>query len=388
MYIKGVNLGDWLVLEKWMCPAVFRGTSAGDEYYLPTQLPADLYEDRIGTHRAEFITERDFIYLKSTGINSVRIPVPYFVFGDRAPFIGCIEQLDQAFCWAEKYGIKILLDLHTTPDNQNGFDNGGIAGVCKWAQEPWEVEFVHTVLERLSERYGRREGLLGIETLNEPMTEEQWEITEVQKKYPPADPEKAKGSKGCSMEFLQNFYADAYDRMRKYLPEDKMIVFHDSFSLKPWKEFVKKEKFRNIIMDTHNYLIGLHDGDSIPAMEDYLREIKLWGDEIAEMKQYAGVIVGEWCLFNSIVGGLSTHAGQAFCDEKLKRRSPEEIRKIYREIADAQLSAWRKGDGYYFWSYKLNIDTVNTPGWEGWDAWDFGRCYDFGWLPKNLDVTS
>lgn len=34
-YIKGVNLGNWLVLEKWMNPALFDGTTADDEYYLP-----------------------------------------------------------------------------------------------------------------------------------------------------------------------------------------------------------------------------------------------------------------------------------------------------------------------------------------------------------------
>lgn len=35
MKIKGVNLGNWLVLEKWMNPALFEGTTAEDEYYLP-----------------------------------------------------------------------------------------------------------------------------------------------------------------------------------------------------------------------------------------------------------------------------------------------------------------------------------------------------------------
>lgn len=28
MYVKGVNLGNWLVLEKWMSPALFDGTTA------------------------------------------------------------------------------------------------------------------------------------------------------------------------------------------------------------------------------------------------------------------------------------------------------------------------------------------------------------------------
>ena len=179
-YIKGVDLGNWLVLEKWMNPALFDGTTADDEYYLPTQLDPAVYEARIKTHRAEYINERDFATIASWGLNSVRIPVPYFIFGDRAPFIGCIDELDKAFncvavlmdqdssaigCideldkafnWAEKYGLTILIDLRTAPMSQNGFDNGGISGVCKWAQLPDEVEFVLSVLERLAKRYGHR----------------------------------------------------------------------------------------------------------------------------------------------------------------------------------------------------------------------------------------
>ena len=173
-YIKGVNLGNWLVLEKWMNPALFDGTTADDEYYLPTQLDPAVYEARIRTHRAEYINERDSATIKSWGLNSVRIPVPYFIFGDRAPFIGCIDELDKAFNWAEKYGLTILIDLHTAPMSQNGFDNGGISGVCKWAQLPDEVEFVLSVLERLAKRYGHRRALMGIEIINEPNTTTCW----------------------------------------------------------------------------------------------------------------------------------------------------------------------------------------------------------------------
>ena len=37
MKVKGVNLGNWLVLEKWMSPSLFEGTTAEDEYYLPSR---------------------------------------------------------------------------------------------------------------------------------------------------------------------------------------------------------------------------------------------------------------------------------------------------------------------------------------------------------------
>lgn len=68
MKVKGVNLGNWLVLEKWMSPALFAGTTAEDEYYLPRQLSKEVYEARIKIHRSEYITERDFVTIKSMGM--------------------------------------------------------------------------------------------------------------------------------------------------------------------------------------------------------------------------------------------------------------------------------------------------------------------------------
>ncbi len=215
-----------------MSPALFEGTTAEDEYYLPRQLSKEVYEARIKIHRAEYITERDFTRIKSMGMDAVRIPVPYFIFGDREPFIGCVEELDKAFCWAEKYGLQILIDLHTAPDSQNGFDNGGISGVCKWSQEPDEVGFELSVLERLAKRYGTRPGLWGIEILNEPILEDMWTTMDVANRYKPADPEKARGSRPNTMEFIRSFYLEAYDRIRKYMPDEKYVVIHDAFELK------------------------------------------------------------------------------------------------------------------------------------------------------------
>ena len=213
MYVKGVNLGNWLVLEKWMSPALFEGTTAEDEYYLPTQLSPEVYEARIKVHRREYISERDFAVIKRVGMNVVRIPVPYFIFGDRPPFIGCIKELDKAFDWAAKYGLQVLIDLHTAPLSQNGFDNGGICGVCKWSQTPEEVEFVLDVLERLAKRYGQRENLFGITPMNEPITENMWKLLDVPNRYRAVDQELAEGSGPNTLEFLEGFYEKAYERI-------------------------------------------------------------------------------------------------------------------------------------------------------------------------------
>jgi aryl-phospho-beta-D-glucosidase BglC (GH1 family) len=64
-------------------------------------------------HRDSFITERDFAELARRRIDAVRLPVPYFAFGDHQSYLGCVDHLDRAFVWAERHRIAVLLDLHT-----------------------------------------------------------------------------------------------------------------------------------------------------------------------------------------------------------------------------------------------------------------------------------
>ena len=388
MYIKGVNLGNWLVLEKWMSPALFAGTTAEDEYYLPRQLSKEVYEAKIQMHRAEYISERDFVTIKRMGMEVIRIPVPYFIFGDREPFIGCIKELDKAFAWAEKYGLQILIDLHTAPMGQNGFDNGGICGVCRWAQCPDEVEFTLTVLERLSERYGNRKGLWGIEVINEPLTDAAWESFDITNRYQAVDPEMAKGTAPISMVFLRAFYKKAYTRMRVHLAPEKYVVIHDGFDLMAWKDFMQEDEYQNVVLDTHQYLM-MAEMDGCPqTVEGYVEYVQTkYAKMIEEMEQYFPVVCGEWCLFNSLACGCDTKGGQSVLNgmegTAQESFSPEQKKEIYQAVASAQLDAWKKGSGYFYWSYKLLVDTVNEPGWIGWDSWDLGRCVDFGWFPPN-----
>lgn len=387
MDIKGVNLGNWLVLEKWMSPSLFEGTTAEDEYYLPQQLSKEVYEARIKIHRSEYITERDFSIIRSWGLNAVRIPVPYFIFGDCPPFCGCIKELDRAFNWAEKYGLFILIDLHTVPGSQNGFDNGGISGVCKWSSQPENVEFTLTVLERLAQRYGERKGLLGIEILNEPNTESSWDMFDIAKRYKPVDEKMAEGSGPVPFGFLRDFYVKAYRRLRTFLPVEKAVVFHDGFDIYRWKDFMREEEFKNVILDTHQYLMMAETNGCSQTIEGYTAYIREHYEKaVEEMQKVFPVICGEWCLFNSLGCGCDTRGGQSVLNglegKQEEPFTPEEKRRLYLAVAKAQLKAWGKGSGYFYWNYKLLVDTVNEPGWIGWDAWDLGRCVAEGWFEE------
>lgn len=397
--IKGVNLGNWLVLEKWMLPELFEGTGAEDEVWLNRKMnPAELKE-KMKEHRDTFITEQDFAFIKEQGIWLLRIPVPYFIFGDRPPFNGCVEYLDKAFDWAEKYGLQILIDLHTVPGSQNGYDNGGLTGVCKWCKNPEEVEFALTVLERLAKRYGQREGLYGIEVLNEPISFLVYATAPSTGKA--VDKEEAKGSGYVPLPFLENFYRNAYRRLRKILPENKTIVFHDGFRLRHWGKFFRKEHMKKVVLDTHIYIFAMESFVPIHMPWVYQIYIKSQQRLIERIQKDVPVVVGEWCICNKYAEKAVSQAkseetaakekqekttsevklAEDISDKSAKVIEQDELRKKrYLEIAAMQLQAWESGAGWIYWSYQFKPNR-KEPLDEKWkESWDFSRCVENGWI--------
>jgi glucan 1,3-beta-glucosidase len=361
--IRGVNLGNWLVLEKWMSPALFDGTDAEDETQLCTDLAGVRIEERLKVHRDSYITERDFAYLAGHGFDTVRLPVPWFVFGEAPPFVGCIAYVDRALDWAEKYGIDVLVELHTVPDSQNGFDNGGLCGVCKWHKNPDHVELALDVLERLTARYAGRPAFWGIGVLNEPVSQELWEAADIPARYPPRDPEQARGSEGVPTAFLERFYVDAYRRIRSR-SEDVAVVFHDGFRLREWGDYFSRSGFERYFVDTHQYLMVLTFSAGDQSLERYLEHVR---DEfqplVQELAAEVPLLVGEWCL-----DPMSTQVAEL---------PPEERTRWFRSIAEAQLDAWRGAAGWFFWSYKLLADGPAA------DGWDLGKALELGVFPDD-----
>ena len=167
MRLRGVNLGGWLVLEKWMKPSLFEGLAATDETTWCAELGAQA-PARLRAHWDSFITREDFAWLAERGINAVRIPLGHWIFGapypyhrsygaNPHPFVeGGIEVLDRAFDWAAEFGLRVVLDLHAAPGCQNGFDNGGIKDVCEWHTREEYLAHSVEVLGRLAARYRDR----------------------------------------------------------------------------------------------------------------------------------------------------------------------------------------------------------------------------------------
>lgn len=361
MKIKGVNLGNWLVLEKWMSQELFLGLEAEDESAFYEDLSSEEAKLRLHMHRSYYIQERDFQRIRAIGLNLVRIPVPHFIFGDCEPGIGCIQYLDNAFTWAEKYGLKILIDLHTAPDSQNGFDNGGLSGVVKWHKKEENIAFELSVLERLAQRYAGRSALYGIELLNEPVSEEILRIAS--QRYKPRHPEQAVGSEAVPLELLKDFYIKGYEAVRKYCPMDTKVVIHDQFYLEQWEEFMPPEQYPGIVIDTHMYLSSEEQKMADRQLASYEEVIRRsFKKRLERAKQFHPVIVGEWCIANKSDG--------------IKELPDKEKAEAYRKISRWEMDAWSVCDGWIFWSYKLHTSGRND--------WDFQRALDAGWL--ELDI--
>ncbi len=366
--IRGVNLGNWLVLEKWMDIRLFQDVDAEDEVWMARTMEPDAMARLLKKHRDSYVTEADFAEIKRHGANLVRLPVPYFVFGDRPPFIGCIEYVDRAMDWAEQHELPILLDLHTVPGSQNGYDNGGITGVCKWCKQPEEVQFALSVLERLAKRYGHRAGLWGIQIVNEPIS---WLVYATAPSTGKArDKNEARGSGYVPLRFLRPFYLEAYQRLRKNMAEDKMVVFHDGFRLNRWKKFFTENRLKNILLDTHIYIFALEIYVPIHQRWIYRLFVK-WNERcIRRVSKYVPVVVGEWSNANH-------YAVKSAND-------PQEQQRRFREVADMQLKAWSASAGYIYWNYQLWRDR-EAPMDESWkEPWALNRCWKRGWMPYRL----
>ena len=220
---EGVNLGGWLLVERWMTPSLFKDTDAKDEYSL-MQTPNGA--SRIKKHRDTYMTEEDWKWLAAHEVTHVRVPIGYWALHDDPPYVNAKARLDWAFRMAEKYDIKILLDLHALKGSQNGTIHSGKIGPVEW--RGYEQESLDT-LKELATCYRDSKALWGLEIINEP---------------------KVLGNYIA----LLRYYRDAYKVVRKILKPGTYTVFQDGFLPLFFSGVLWATKGHPVIMDTHFYL--------------------------------------------------------------------------------------------------------------------------------------
>jgi glucan 1,3-beta-glucosidase len=324
---EGVNLGGWLLVERWMTPSLFKGTDAEDEYSL---MRTKVGAGRIEKHRQSFIVEKDWQWLKAHNIKYVRLPVGYWALHNDTPYTNVATYLDWAFVMAKKYDIKILLDLHALKGSQNGTIHSGKIGPVQWRR--YEQDTL-TTLKELALRYRDSSALWGIEIINEP---------------------KVLGNYIA----LVRYYRDAYKMLREVLKPGTYTVFQDGFVPLLFSGTLWARKNHPVIMDTHFYLAAPRLLSKLsPKAHDRVRQV-LFGGALLLTAWRQPVIVGEWSSILPQPMFNRTPQDQHYA---LLAATIQRQRRIYkRALGRFYWNYKTEGEGMYNYRSLVETNTINT----------------------------
>ena len=172
--IKGTNLGNWLVPEGYMFK--FQKTAS------PRQIN-EVITQLIGPDETKifwkkyldsYVTEKDIHYLRSLGMNSIRIPFNYKLFttedylGENNPQRG-FELLDRVIKWCRKEHLYVILDMHCAPGGQTGDNIDDSWGYPFLYENIQSRQLTIDIWSRIAAHYKNEEIILGYDLLNEPI---------------------------------------------------------------------------------------------------------------------------------------------------------------------------------------------------------------------------
>ena len=205
--LRGINLGNWLLMEMWMFGGdqVF-GSGIVDQCTFEDALVSRFGEsekERILTlHRDSWITESDWDVMEEAGFNLVRIPFPYDLIEDdnnpKTLRIGAWDYLDWAIAEAKERKMYVILDLHGAAGRQGWEHHSGCAGKNElWGSSDYRERTIW-LWERIAFKYKDEDAIAGYGLLNEP-----W---------------------GTSPAVLRDFVVELYDAVRRFDNEHIVIL--------------------------------------------------------------------------------------------------------------------------------------------------------------------
>ncbi|KAK2994226.1 hypothetical protein RJ640_022704, partial [Escallonia rubra] len=267
-------------------------------------------------HWMTFILEKDFTFLASNGLNAVRIPVGWWIASDPRPpkpYVGgSLKALDRAFSWAEKYDIKVIIDLHAAPGSQNGFEHSSSRdGSQEWGKTDESIKETVAVIDFLTARYAKHPSLYAVELLNEPL------------------------SLGTPVDTLIKYYRDGYNAVRKHSSKAFVVMSNRIGAVNARELLPFARGLQRTVIDVHYYNLfwpEKFDGMTVQQNIDFINH-----DRSAELNQITTangplILVGEWVA-----------------EWQVQNATKED----YQRFAAAQLKVWERATfGWAYWSLK------------------------------------
>ena len=212
--IRGVNFGNLFIAEGWMTVNSVGPLLNEDGSYVKINAEGvveeyeEIYQEEMDKLLARrftdeeietlndayfysYCTEFDFQNIKNMGLNTIRLPMYYRNFLntydryhltdeelcesiDFATYSFDFEKLDWFLEMADKYELKVIIDMHGVMGGQSGFEHSGTRDIDFW-DTPEYVEFMCKLWAVIADRYsvdGERSDLapavLAYDLVNEP----------------------------------------------------------------------------------------------------------------------------------------------------------------------------------------------------------------------------
>lgn len=396
--IRGVNLGGWLVLERWIKPSLFGEwpvldpSSPKDQWTYCETLGAREARSRLEAHWDTWVTNASIVALAEAGVTHVRVPIGHWILGDVAhdePYVnGEWPYLVRAAAWCRAAGIEIWLDLHTAPGSQNGFDNSGRLGNATWDLDLANVNRTLATVAAVSQRVkadGLADVVTGVGLLNEP---------------------------GQYVDYwrMLTYYTQAYTAIRAELGEGVAVYIGDMFSPQSFNWFWHAGNpinATNVYLDSHIYACFVDDLKAMTPRQHVAQVCTFERQHITEccwdgappQPTELGRFVGEWTAAYD-----QTPSPELEIDFAGGRPLSEKRRAFLRQYVLAQMATYESSPsaaalasasppqldlhGWFFWNFRMEADAYRE--------WDYLRGLREGWIPKlrrgqtvedQLDVT-
>ncbi|KAM7274759.1 hypothetical protein ACFE04_016625 [Oxalis oulophora] len=284
-------------------PATFELTIVANnlhgDYQLANGYGYDKAKEVYKRHRDTFITVEDFHFLYRHGINTVRIPIGWWIAYDPdppVPFIGgSLEALDNAFSWAH---------------SQNGMEHSASRdGTTGWPTLD-NISKTLRIIDFLASRYAKNPSLLGIELLNEP------------------------SAATVPLDVLTSYYKQGYEIVRKHSSTAYVIICQRIGNADPLELYQSNIGSHNVVLDLHYYNLFDNSFVNMSSSDNIQYIYKSRETQIQALNSANGplIFIGEWVNEWDVINGS---------------------RLDYQDFGKAQLEVYNEASfGWSYWTLK------------------------------------
>ena len=235
--LRGVNLGGWLVTEKWMCP--LDSGSLPDTYSvvqtLDTRFGIATEQDLVATYQRTWITVDDLDNIKTGGYNVVRVPVwwgnfyPINNISNAGWRSDAFAMLDWLVTQASTRGLYVIIDMHGAVGGQSTADHTGQQNSNQYWSDSNNQGNTAWMWWQIANHFAGNPAVAGYDLLNEP-------------------------TGAPSTNDVWNAYANLYDSVRSADP-DHIIIVEGAFGNWNWDMLPAPSvpNWTNVVYEMHEY---------------------------------------------------------------------------------------------------------------------------------------